>query len=66
MDFTVPPDSRTARLPRPLQPLAVIAHRGYMEARVRVIGDRPPPPAYVFEADGLATVHHSPFLEDRG
>jgi hypothetical protein len=63
MDFSVPPDSKTARLPRPLQPLAVIAHRGYMEARVRV--RRRPPPPYVFESDGLATVHYSPFLDDR-
>jgi predicted O-methyltransferase YrrM len=65
MDFSVPPDSRTARLPRPLQPLAVIGHRLYMEARVRVAGDPEPRPAYVFEADGLATAHFSPFLEDR-
>jgi O-methyltransferase len=63
MDLSVPPDSKTARLPRRLQPLAVLAHRGYMELRALV--RREHAPAYVFEADGLATVHYSPFLGDR-
>jgi hypothetical protein len=62
MDFSVPPDSKTARLPAPLQPLAVVAHRAYME--LRAVGRRTPPLRYVFEADGLATVHYSPFLTD--
>ncbi len=62
MDFSVPPDSKTARLPRALRPLAVVVLRGYLELRALV--RREPPPPYVFEADGLATVHYSPFLED--
>ena len=63
MDFSVPPDSKTARLPAPLRPLAVLTLRGYLALRARI--RREPPPLYVFEADGLATVHYSPFLEDR-
>jgi len=63
MDLSVPPDSKTARLPRPLRPLAVVTHWAYME--LRALGHRAPPRPYVFEADGLATVHHSPFLTDQ-
>ena len=64
MDFNVPADSLTARLPKLLQPLAVIVHRVYMELRVRTWGWSGSKPPYVFEADGLATVHYSPFLTD--
>jgi O-methyltransferase len=54
----LPPNvpSRLQRLPRPLRETAakLIRRSGWS-----------PRPRYVYEADGLATVHFSPFLEDR-
>jgi len=62
MDFSVTPDSKIARLPRPLQGPAVVAR----VALTLLHGARRQPtrPTYVFEADGMATAHYSPFLED--
>jgi O-methyltransferase len=54
LDWTVYPNTRIAELPRPLRPAALLARN---IARLR----RPP---YVFEDDGLATAHYTPFLED--
>jgi hypothetical protein len=55
VDWTVKRDSRIGRLPAPLRYPALLA---------RNLGVRPQPP-YVYENDGIATVHHSPFLADR-
>jgi O-methyltransferase len=54
VDFTVYPKSRIGRLPRVLRPPALLM-RNLVRRR----------PRYTYEADGLATVHFSPFLEDR-
>lgn len=54
-DFTVDPKSRIARLPAPLRPFALVAR-----SIVRPVEKLP----YVWEADGMATAHYSPFLED--
>jgi O-methyltransferase len=51
--------SRLARLPKVLQRPAVAAH-GLLLRR-----GRPEHPPYVYEAVGLATAWHSPFLHDR-
>jgi hypothetical protein len=53
VDLTVYPKTRIARLPRPLRLPAVVL-RNLFRRR----------PRYGYEADGLATVHLSPFLED--
>ena len=64
LDWTIYPDTPIARLPRWVRPLAllvrnvtfVFVRRGGAAATER--------PEYVYEADGLATVHFSPFLHD--
>ncbi|MBX5440682.1 MAG: class I SAM-dependent methyltransferase [Solirubrobacteraceae bacterium] len=53
MDWSVAPGTRIARLPRPLQVPAVLLRE--------ILPHRRP---WTYDADGLATVHHSPFLED--
>jgi O-methyltransferase len=53
MDWTVYPNTRVADLPRPLRPPALLARN--------IAGLRRP--RYVYEDDGLATVHYTPFLE---
>lgn len=55
IDFTVQPDSRVARMPKPLQKVAIVGKR--------LVG-WPEPPRYVYASDGLATMHYSPFLDD--
>jgi O-methyltransferase len=55
VDWTVVPGSRISRLPAPLR---------YPALAVRNLGVRPRQP-WLYESDGLATTHHSPFLEDR-
>lgn len=55
-NFKVDPKSRMARLPRALRPFALI---------VRAIVKPPPKLPYVYEADGIATAHYTPFLTDR-
>ncbi len=54
MDWTVYPKTRIARLPKVLWPAALV---------VRNITKKSSP-SYVYEADGLATEHFSPFLAD--
>jgi O-methyltransferase len=54
-NFTVDPKSRIARLPKPLRPFA-LAVRQIVSPPVRL--------PYVWESDGMATAHHSPFLHD--
>lgn len=54
MDWKVYPNTRIAGLPRPLRPPALLA-RNFVRSRK---------PRYVYEADGLATVHYTPFLEE--
>jgi O-methyltransferase len=53
MDLTVYPKTRIARLPRPLQRPAALARNLIRR------------PKYVYKSDGLATIHLSPFMEDR-
>lgn len=53
MDLTVYPKTRIAQLPRSLQLPALVA-RNVLRKR----------PKYVYESDGFATAHLSPFLED--
>ncbi len=48
-----------ARLPRPVRRAVDMAHE------LATTGRLAKPPPYVYEADGLATAHHSPFLGDR-
>jgi O-methyltransferase len=56
VNWTVYEDSRIARLPRLLQWPALLARNaGAGPERVR----------YVYEADGMATAHYSPCIEDR-
>jgi O-methyltransferase len=55
----VHPNSRIARLPRPLQPPALVVRNA-----VRLARPRPAAPSFRWEGDGLATEHYSPFLED--
>jgi predicted O-methyltransferase YrrM len=55
MNWMVYEGSRIARLPRPLQWVAVLA---------RNLGAGPERVHYVYEADGLATAHYSPCVED--
>jgi hypothetical protein len=56
MDWTVSPDTPIARLPAALRPPALVVRNLFpgMAARRK----------YVYEADGLATAHFSPFLTD--
>jgi hypothetical protein len=56
MSVPVDTDSRPRRLPRSLRQPAAYA--------IRRLGWRPRP-RYAYEADGLATVHFSPFVEDQ-
>ena len=63
LDLTVYPDTPIERLPRALRFPALLV-RNLIFAFTRP--HRPPPQdEYVYEADGLATVHFSPFLHDR-
>ena len=73
MDLTPRPGSRTERLPRPLQPPAMLvvhaleaARRARERRALRKAAEaaQPAQPAYVFESDGFATVHFSPFIDD--
>jgi len=50
--WRVIPGSRIDRLPKPLRPLAVLARNQIIDRR------------YLYAADGFATVHFCPFLED--
>lgn len=65
MDWTVYPDTPIARLPRWLRPPALLVRNAVfaIARRERVAGTGKP--EYVYEADGLATIHFSPFLYDR-
>lgn len=54
MDRTLDPGSRIRRLPKPLR---------YPALLLRNAGVRPRP-RWTYNADGLATLHHSPFHED--
>ncbi len=69
MDWTIRPDSSITRLPRPLRRPALAARNaleGLPEPVAkpvhRLLGWTEPHWAY--EADGMATSHYSPFLED--
>ena len=55
MDWTVPPSSPLRRLPRPLRPPALLARK--LASRLG--------PRWTYNADGMATVHYSPFRDDR-
>lgn len=55
-NFKVDPKSRIARLPRWLRPPALL-----LRALVKPVPRLP----YVYEADGIATAHYTPFLRDR-
>ena len=63
MDFTVYPGTPIARLPRVLRPPALLLRN--FTPGLRSQRASPSLPDYVYEADGLATVHFSPFLYDR-
>lgn len=54
MDTNVYPGSRISRLPRALQGPAVVLRN--------LLPNSPVP--YTYQADGMATLHHSPFLHD--
>jgi hypothetical protein len=54
MDWRVYRNSRIARLPLPLRPPALLVRNLARWRRGR----------YVYEGDGLATVHYTPFLEN--
>lgn len=62
IDREIKPGSLITRVPEPLRPAAFVARAAVAELERR---RRPQRPNYVFESDGLATVHHSPFLADR-
>jgi O-methyltransferase len=65
MDFTIYPGSRISRLPRALQPPALLL-RNVARALPHPFQIQPPPPSqYPWAADGLGTIHFCPFLEDR-
>ena len=53
--------ARIAKLPPWLRPLAVRVRRALPEGLVDRL-----PPSYAYKSDGMATVHHSPFLHDEG
>jgi hypothetical protein len=57
VDRTINDGSRIARLPPVLRPLAVLAR--HVAHTIR-----PPATAWPYEADGLATIHYSPFIDD--
>jgi|SRR5271165_2780309 len=57
MDWTVSPNTPIARLPRALRPPALVVRNLFPGLAARR--------KYVYEADGLATAHFSPFLDDR-
>src|SRR5436305_13858919 len=64
MDYSVGGDSRIAKLPRVLRPPAIAA-RAVRSAYARCRNPPTPPTyEYVFQSDGLATEHFSPFLFD--
>ena len=64
MDFTVYPGSRISRLPRALQPPALLM-RNVTRAMRPQFQPAAPPPAYPWASDGHATIHFCPFLDDR-
>jgi O-methyltransferase len=69
VDWTVHPDTPISRLPRLLRYPALLLRNVLTLLRLlpRPAPAQPsatPGPEYVFEADGLATVHYSPFLAD--
>lgn len=53
MDWSVTPGTRVARLPRWLQVPAIVVRSALPERR-----------DWTYDADGLATIHHSPFVAD--
>jgi O-methyltransferase len=53
MDWSVAPGTRVARLPRPLQIPAILLREALPEKR-----------QWAYDADGLATIHFSPFTAD--
>ena len=57
MDFTVAPETPIARLPRVLRPPALVVRNLFPGLAARR--------KYVYEADGLATAHFSPFLDNQ-
>lgn len=57
MDWSVSPDTPIARLPSALRPPALLVRNLFPGLAARR--------KYVYEADGLATAHFCPFLEDR-
>lgn len=59
MTRSAPEGLRIARLPRWLRPPAVLLRRALPERVVRWL-----PTAYAYQSDGMATAHHSPFLDD--
>jgi O-methyltransferase len=66
VDWTVHPETPISRLPRPLRYPALLL-RNLLTLLHLMPRPSPPPharPDYVYEADGLATVYHSPFLAD--
>jgi hypothetical protein len=65
MDWMIAQESRIARLPMPLRYPALLARNLIIVLRALWARLRPAPkPKYVFESDGLATVHFTPFLVD--
>jgi O-methyltransferase len=54
MDWTVYPESPISRLPRLLRPVALLVRN-----LVPSLG-----PQWTYKADGMATIHYSPFAED--
>jgi O-methyltransferase len=60
MDWTVHPDTPISRLPSLLRYPALLLRNILRATRIL---PRPGPP-YVYEADGIATVYFSPFLDD--
>ncbi|MGI8413958.1 MAG: TylF/MycF/NovP-related O-methyltransferase [Solirubrobacteraceae bacterium] len=58
---SLPPDSRLARLPRPLHGPASLLRN----PRIRqLVGSVELGRRYSYRADGLATIHHCPFIDD--
>jgi O-methyltransferase len=60
MDWTVHPDTPISRLPRLLRYPALLLRNILRATRILPT----PGPPYVYEADGIATVYFSPFLDD--
>jgi O-methyltransferase len=70
MDWTVYPDSPIARLPRMLRPAALLARNAVarlppsLSGPVNELVERSGR-QWTYDADGMATVHYSPFQDDR-